>query len=168
MKKSRKTLLISTIVLLGWAPAATVAATSAYTANAAVVGSSTNNGQKSNQGSTQNNNQNNQPSSNNNNNTNYNNNSTSTNSSGLSNIQELPSGSVVTLAGPSGFVYSLYTSSGSKASRGLAGDTAWVTDKSAKDSSVAHIIVSQLTNGSKLTLVFHLAKDKNKSPAENC
>lgn len=166
MKKTSKTLLISTVVLLGWIPAATVGATSAYTANAAVVGSNSsqpgnNNNQNNNQNnnpSTNNNNgqnnvgnnnnnvannnnvgtnNNNKPATNNNNNNNvnYNNNTSSSSNSGLSNISDLSGYHSVTLAGPSGFVYSLYSSTGAKASRGLAGDTAWYTDKSATDSS---------------------------------
>lgn len=167
MKKTSKTLLISTVVLLGWIPVATVGATSAYTVNAAVVGSNSsqpvnNNNQNNNQNnnpSTNNNNSqnnvgnnnnnvannnnvgtnnNNKPATNNNNNNNvnYNNNNTSSSSnSGLSNISDLSGYHSVTLAGPSGFVYSLYSSTGAKASRGLAGDTAWYTDKSATDSS---------------------------------
>lgn len=161
MKKTRKTLLVSAVLLLGWIPTATIAATSAYTANAAVVGSnnqpSNNNNQKNNNqpsnnsniNNNGNNNVNNNPNNNNNNkvtnntpannnNNNYNNNTSNNSSSyqsGLTNIQELSGYHSVTLAGPSGFVYSLYSSSGSKGSRGLAGDTSWYTDKTAQDSS---------------------------------
>ncbi|MCH4009387.1 hypothetical protein [Companilactobacillus sp.] len=148
MKKTRKTLLVSAVVLLGWIPTATIAATSAYTANAAVVGSnnqpSNNNSQKNNNQPSNNsniNNNNNKVTNNtpaNNNNNNYNNNTSNNSSSyqsGLTNIQELSGYHSVTLAGPSGFVYSLYSSSGSKGSRGLAGDTSWYTDKTAQDSS---------------------------------
>lgn len=55
------------------------------------------------------------------------------NTSGLTNITDLPSGSTVSLAGPAGFVYSLYSKDGSTASRGLAGDSSWVTDQQATD-----------------------------------
>lgn len=41
----------------------------------------------------------------------------------------------VTLAGPSGFVYTLFTTNGGQSNRGLAGDSAWFTDKSATDAS---------------------------------
>ncbi|WP_125771940.1 hypothetical protein [Companilactobacillus furfuricola] len=149
MKKTKKTLLISSVILLGWIPTATFAATSAYSANAAVVGSNrqqnNNNRQNNNQNQNniKNNNQknnvnqnvnNNQPAKNNNNvNNNYNNNTSQT--SGLTNIQNLSGYHSVTLAGPSGFVYSLYLTSGAKSSRGLAGDTSWYTDKTAQDSA---------------------------------
>lgn len=150
MKKTKKTLLISSVILLGWIPTATFAATSAYSANAAVVGSNSqqNNNNRQNNDRNKNNNQknnvnnnnvnqnvnNNQPANNNNNvNNNYTNNTSQT--SGLTNIQNLSGYHSVTLAGPSGFVYSLYLTSGAKGSRGLAGDTAWYTDKTAQDSA---------------------------------
>lgn len=140
MKKTRKTLLISSIVLLGWLPTATIAATSAYDANAAIVGSSqrNNNANRNNNNVNQNNKNNQQNNNKVKNNNQGNNTPANTNQntgSGLTNVQELPAGSVVNLAGPSGFIYSLYSSSGQRASRGLAGDTSWVTDKSATDSS---------------------------------
>lgn len=151
MKKTKKTLLISSVILLGWIPTATFAATNAYSANAAVVGSNSqrnNNNRQNNNSKNNNNNQsnknqknnvnqnvnNNQPVNNNNNvNNNYNNNTTQT--AGLTNIQNLSGYHSVTLAGPSGFVYSLYLTSGAKGSRGLAGETSWYTDKTAQDSA---------------------------------
>ncbi|AKP68068.1 SLAP domain-containing protein [Companilactobacillus ginsenosidimutans] len=54
---------------------------------------------------------------------------------GLTDITNLPANSTVTLDGPAGFVYSLYGSDGKTASRGLAGDSAWLADKQAKDSN---------------------------------
>ena len=54
---------------------------------------------------------------------------------GLTNITDLPSGSTVSLAGPQGFVYSLYKTDGTTGNRGLAGDSAWMTDKQATDSN---------------------------------
>lgn len=53
---------------------------------------------------------------------------------GLTDITDLEGRHVVNLDGPSGFVYSLYDSTGKLASRGLAGATSWLTDKTAKDS----------------------------------
>ncbi|MQS89631.1 hypothetical protein [Companilactobacillus mishanensis] len=53
--------------------------------------------------------------------------------SGLTNISDLPSGSVIALDGPAGFVYSLYKTDGSTGTRGLAGDSAWQADKKATD-----------------------------------
>jgi hypothetical protein len=70
---------------------------------------------------------NNNGSSNNNTNTNTN------NGAGLSNVSDLTGNHSVSLAEPSGFVYSLYGLSGSKSNRGLAGGTAWYTDKTATD-----------------------------------
>lgn len=55
------------------------------------------------------------------------------NGNGLGNVTDLGEGHVVTLDGPAGFVYTLFTSDGGNASRGLAGLTAWQTDKSATD-----------------------------------
>lgn len=149
MKKTRKTLIISAVVLLGWIPTATIAANTAYTANAAIVGTNNqpnnnannnnpnnqpNNNNNVNNNKVNNNQQNNNPA-NNNNPVNNNNNINNNQSSGLTDIQDLSGYHAVTLAGPSGFVYSLYSSSGAKASRGLAGNTSWYTDKTAKDSS---------------------------------
>lgn len=54
--------------------------------------------------------------------------------SGLTNVTDLPAGSKITLDGPSGFVYSLFTTDGKAATRGLAGDSVWITDKKASDS----------------------------------
>lgn len=54
---------------------------------------------------------------------------------GLTNITELPAGSTVALDGPAGFVYSLFTSDGTAATRGLAGATSWATDKQATDAA---------------------------------
>jgi hypothetical protein len=54
---------------------------------------------------------------------------------GLTDITDLPSGSTVSLAGPAGFVYSLYGKDGSSATRGLAGDSSWATDQQAKDAN---------------------------------
>ncbi|MQS53422.1 hypothetical protein [Companilactobacillus mishanensis] len=53
---------------------------------------------------------------------------------GLSNVTDLTGHHTVSLAGPSGFVYSLFSLSGKKSNRGLAGETAWYTDKTATDS----------------------------------
>ncbi len=64
-----------------------------------------------------------------------NNNGGSTDESGLTNITALPAGSTVSLAGPAGFVYSLYGKDGSTATRGLAGDSSWATDQQATDAS---------------------------------
>jgi hypothetical protein len=55
--------------------------------------------------------------------------------SGLTSITDLPTGSTVSLAGPAGFVYSLYGVDGSIGTRGLAGDSAWIADKTAKDAN---------------------------------
>ncbi|WP_125772073.1 hypothetical protein [Companilactobacillus furfuricola] len=55
------------------------------------------------------------------------------NGNGLGNVTDLGTGHVVTLDGPAGFVYTLFKSDGSNATRGLAGLTAWQTDKSATD-----------------------------------
>lgn len=60
-----------------------------------------------------------------------NNNSGSTN--GLGNVTDLTGHHVVNLDGPAGFVYTLFTSDGKTASRGLAGLTSWLTDKTATD-----------------------------------
>lgn len=57
------------------------------------------------------------------------------NTSGLTNVTDLPTGSVVSLAGPSGFVYSLYNTNGNVANRGLAGDSGWIADKQATDAN---------------------------------
>lgn len=54
---------------------------------------------------------------------------------GLTNVTALPAGSTVSLAGPAGFVYSLYSKDGSTATRGLAGDSAWATDQQATDAN---------------------------------
>lgn len=54
---------------------------------------------------------------------------------GLTNVTALPAGSTVSLAGPAGFVYSLYGKDGSTATRGLAGDSAWSTDQQATDAA---------------------------------
>lgn len=54
---------------------------------------------------------------------------------GLSNVTELTGNHTVTLAGPSGFVYSLYSQAGKKSNRGLAGETGWYTDKTATDAN---------------------------------
>lgn len=51
----------------------------------------------------------------------------------LTDIQDLQGRHVVSLDGPAGFVYSLFTAEGKLASRGLAGLTSWATDKTAKD-----------------------------------
>lgn len=51
----------------------------------------------------------------------------------LTDIQDLQGRHVVSLDGPAGFVYSLFTAEGKRASRGLAGLTSWATDKTAKD-----------------------------------
>jgi hypothetical protein len=53
----------------------------------------------------------------------------------LTDIQDLQGRHTVTLAGPAGFVYSLFRTDGSRATRGLGGDTAWATDKMAKNSA---------------------------------
>lgn len=55
------------------------------------------------------------------------------NASGLTDITDLPANSTVSLDGPAGFVYSLFTSDGTAATRGLAGLSSWSTDKTAKD-----------------------------------
>ncbi|MQS90112.1 hypothetical protein [Companilactobacillus mishanensis] len=160
MKKSTRTLVIASAVVLAWIPAAEAFAVGSSVANADVVGTNNNNskvpsfsniennGRKNDSNSTPKNNNDSAPKNNNvstNNNipanTNKNSNAvgTSNNNSnktaGLSNVQNLASGSVVNLSGPSGFVYTLFNSSGTVANRGLAGDTAWVSDKSATDSN---------------------------------
>lgn len=56
---------------------------------------------------------------------------------GLTDITDLEGRHVVNLDGPAGFVYSLYDSTGKLASRGLAGATSWLTDKTAKGSDGA-------------------------------
>ncbi|WP_162253186.1 hypothetical protein, partial [Companilactobacillus versmoldensis] len=53
--------------------------------------------------------------------------------SALSNITNLSGSHSVNLAGPTGFVYALFSANGSRSSRGLAGNSAWFTDKSATD-----------------------------------
>ncbi|AKP67251.1 SLAP domain-containing protein [Companilactobacillus ginsenosidimutans] len=55
--------------------------------------------------------------------------------SGLTDVTALPAGSTVSLAGPAGFVYALYNLEGATANRGLAGDSAWSTDQTAKDAN---------------------------------
>ncbi|AKP67791.1 hypothetical protein [Companilactobacillus ginsenosidimutans] len=60
---------------------------------------------------------------------------TTTTPGGLSNVTELTGNHSVSLAGPSGFVYTLFSMSGTKSNRGLAGETAWFTDKTATDAN---------------------------------
>lgn len=60
---------------------------------------------------------------------------TTTPSNGLTNITKLSGYNTVTLAGPSGFVYSLFSAEGKKSNRGLAGETAWYTDETAQDAN---------------------------------
>ncbi len=55
--------------------------------------------------------------------------------SGLTNVTALPANSTVSLAGPAGFVYSLYSLDGTTATRGLAGDSSWVADETATDAN---------------------------------
>ncbi|MQS89639.1 hypothetical protein [Companilactobacillus mishanensis] len=60
--------------------------------------------------------------------------SNSNNSDGLSNVTNLTGNHSVNLAGSNNSVYALYSLSGKKSNRGLAGNTAWFTDKTATDS----------------------------------
>ncbi len=53
---------------------------------------------------------------------------------GLGNVQNLDGNHIVSLAGPSGFVYTLYKLEGGTGNRGLAGDTAWLCNQTATDS----------------------------------
>lgn len=62
-----------------------------------------------------------------------NNNTSST--TGLNNITDLSGHNTINLAGPQGFVYALYSASGARSNRGLAGATSWYTDKSATDNA---------------------------------
>lgn len=49
-------------------------------------------------------------------------------------VQKFATPKIITLAGPSGFVYTLYKSNGERVeNRGLNGDSAWMTDRSAKN-----------------------------------
>lgn len=61
--------------------------------------------------------------------------SSSTDSNALGNIEDLTGSHVVNLAGPEGFVYTLFNGNGNTANRGLAGNSAWVTDKKATDAN---------------------------------
>ncbi|MQS53414.1 hypothetical protein [Companilactobacillus mishanensis] len=59
---------------------------------------------------------------------------TTSNGSGLSNVSDLTGHHTISLAGPDGFVYALFGINGGRSNRGLAGNSAWFTDKSATDS----------------------------------
>ncbi|MFD1472235.1 hypothetical protein [Companilactobacillus mishanensis] len=59
---------------------------------------------------------------------------TTSNGSGLSNVSDLTGHHTISLAGPDGFVYALFGINGGRSNRGLAGNSAWYTDKSATDS----------------------------------
>lgn len=60
---------------------------------------------------------------------------TTTPATGLSNVTNLSGHNVITLAGSNSQVFSLISQTGTKSNRGLAGGTAWYTDKSAKDAN---------------------------------
>lgn len=57
------------------------------------------------------------------------------NGEGLTNVTDLQGIHVVNLAGPEGFVYTLFTLNGGQGNRGLAGLTSWATDKTAQDAN---------------------------------
>ncbi|MQS89625.1 hypothetical protein [Companilactobacillus mishanensis] len=59
---------------------------------------------------------------------------TTSNGSGLSNVSDLTGHHTISLAGPDSFVYALFGINGGRSNRGLAGNSAWFTDKSATDS----------------------------------
>ncbi|AKP67245.1 hypothetical protein [Companilactobacillus ginsenosidimutans] len=54
-------------------------------------------------------------------------------SAGLHNVTDLSGNHTVSLDGPEGFVYALFSVNGDRSNRGLAGLSAWFTDKSATD-----------------------------------
>lgn len=56
-------------------------------------------------------------------------------SAGLNNITNLSGYHSVSLAGPAGFIYTLFTTDGGRSNRGLSGLTSWYTDKSATDAA---------------------------------
>ncbi|MCH4009927.1 hypothetical protein [Companilactobacillus sp.] len=66
---------------------------------------------------------------------NGNNGGNTNNGEGLTNVTDLQGTHVVNLAGPEGFVYTLFTLNGGQGNRGLAGLTSWATDKTAQDAN---------------------------------
>lgn len=60
--------------------------------------------------------------------------STSDPATSFTDVQKFETPKVITLDGPTGFVYTLYTSKGvAKSDRGLGGESAWLADRSAKN-----------------------------------
>ncbi|MQS89627.1 hypothetical protein [Companilactobacillus mishanensis] len=54
---------------------------------------------------------------------------------GLGNVQDLGGMKTLSLDGPAGFVYTLFKTDGTNATRGLAGLSSWATDKKASDAA---------------------------------